>query len=241
MAGRAFDPVALHDFNYVTVPRMWSYAKGGVWKPALEPLSPDSRTMGHAGPGMSILHAALAVVPSDYYVVSIGKGESGDTGGFCRNFRKGGLFYNVAMDAAMELKGKVTFGGIWTMLGTSENADKMNVPMFGQCLQGVVSDMRTDLGMPNLPFIIGDWEAGAQGNFLPSLPESQAIITQLHAAVPLVQPAVLIPTDGLPIEDPDPASGTAGVHHYNYEGHKGWAERGIMLIKTSGLAPWSIP
>src|SRR5262249_50103298 len=125
--------------------------------------------------------------------------------------------------------------------GTSENADKVNVPTFGQCFQGLVNDMRTDLGMPNLPFIIGDWEAGAQGKFLPSLPESQMIITQLHAAVPMVQPAVLIPTDGLPIQNPDPASGTDGVHHYNFAGHKGWGERGIMLLKTAGWAPWATP
>jgi hypothetical protein len=241
MAGRAFDPAELHDFNYVSVPRMWSYAKGGVWKPAIEPLSPDDRTLGHAGPGMSILHAAQAVVPSDFYVVSIGHGQSGDTGGFCRNFRKGGLFYNIVMDAAMELKGKVTFGGIWTMLGESEMADKINLPTFGQCLAGVISDMRTDLGMPNLPVLIGDWEAGAQGMFLPSLPEPMSVIMQLHATVPLVQPSVLIPTDGLPMQDPDPASGTSGIHHFNYAGHKGWGERGIMLLKTAGLAPWSSP
>src|SRR5204863_6925254 len=98
MAGRATSPPELHDFNYVSVPRMWSYAKGGVWKAAVEPLSPDNVTMGKAGPGMSILHAAQAVVASDVYVVSIGHGQSGDTGGFCRNFRKGGLFYSGVMD-----------------------------------------------------------------------------------------------------------------------------------------------
>jgi Carbohydrate esterase, sialic acid-specific acetylesterase len=241
MAGRATDPPDLHDFNYVTAPRLWSYAKGGVWKPAVEPLSPDNVTMGKAGPGMAILHAASAVAPSDVYVVSIGHGHSGDTGGFCRNFRKGGLLYNIVMDAAMELKGKVTFGGIWGMFGTSEFADMSHASTFGPCLTGVVTDMRTDLGMPNLPVLLGDWEAGAMGKFLPSTAFAQSIIMQIHSTAAAVQPAVLIPTDGLAIQNPDPAAGTDGVHHYNFAGHKGWGERGISLLKMSGWAPWSIP
>jgi hypothetical protein len=241
MAGRAVDPPELHDFNYVSVPRMWSYAKGGVWKPAVEPLSPDNVTMGHAGPGMSILHAAQTIAPSDVYVVSIGHGQSGDTGGFCRNFRKGGLFYSIVMDAALELKGKVTFGGIWGMFGTSEFADMAHSSTFGQCLTGVVTDMRTDLGMPNLPVLLGDWEAGAMGKFLPTTVFAQSIIAQIHSTAAAVQPAAVIPTDGLAIQNPDPAAGTDGVHHYNFAGHKGWGERGITLLKMSGWAPWSIP
>jgi hypothetical protein len=241
MAGRATDPVDLHDFNYMTSPRLYSYAKGGVWKPAVEPLSPDNVTMGKAGPGMSILRAALAVAPPDAYIVSIGHGQSGDTGGYCRNYRKGGLFYNAAMDAAMELKGKVTFGGIWVMLGTSEFADMGHVSTFGTCLTGVVNDMRTDLGMPTLPVLLGDWEAGAQGKFLPTTAFAMSVIAQIKSTAAAVPPAAIIPTDGLAIQNPDPAAGTDGVHHYNFAGHKAWGERGIMLLKSSGWAPWALP
>jgi hypothetical protein len=241
MAGRAVDPPELHDFNYVTAPRLYSYAKGGVWKPAVEPLSPDSVTMGHAGPGMSILRAALAVAPPDAYIISIGHGQSGDTGGYCRNYRKGGLFYSAVMDAAMELKDKVTIAGIWGMFGTSEFADMGHVSTFGTCLTGVVTDMRTDLGMPKLPVLLGDWEAGAMGKFLPTTAFAVSVIAQIHSTVAAVQPAAVIPTDGLAIQNPDPAAGTDGVHHYNFAGHKAWGERGINLLKTSGWAPWAIP
>jgi hypothetical protein len=194
--------------------------------------------MGKAGPGMSILRAALAVVPSDVYVVSVGHGETGDNGGFCRNFRKGGLFYSNAMDSALELKGKVTFGGIWLMFGTSEFADMTHVTTFGQCLAGVVTDMRTDLGLPNLPALIGDWEAGAQGKFLPTTTFATSVIAQIHSTVPSVAPAVLIPTDGLEMQNPDP-DGQGGIHHYDFAGHQGWGQRGINLLMTSGFAPWA--
>jgi hypothetical protein len=240
MAGRATDPASLHDFNYTTAPRLWSYAKGGVWKPAVEPLSPDGMTLGKAGPGMSILRAALAVAPPDFYIVSVGHGETGDDGGYCRNFRKGGLFYDNAMDSAMELKGKVTFGAIWMMFGTSEFGDMTHVTTFGQCLTGVVTDMRTDLGMPNLPVLIGDWEAGATDKFLPTTAFAVSVIAQIHSTVTAVPPAALIPTDGLAMQDPD-ADGQGGIHHFNFAGHQGWGMRGIGLLMSSGWAPWAAP
>jgi hypothetical protein len=55
---------------------------------------------------MSILRTAMAAAPADAYVVSIGRGQSGTTGGYCRSFRKGGLLYDYVMVPAMELKGR---------------------------------------------------------------------------------------------------------------------------------------
>jgi hypothetical protein len=190
---------------------------------------------------MSILRAALAVAPSDVYIVSIGHGESGSNGGFCRNFRKGGLFYSLAMDAAIELKGKVTFGGIWGMFGTAEFMDQAHASTFGQCLAGVVTDMRTDLGEPTLPALLGDWEALAQGQYVPTTDFAKNILAQIHSAAMAVPPAAVIPTDGRAIQEADPAAGTGGPHHYNFVGYQGWGQRGIGLLMTSGWAPWATP
>jgi hypothetical protein len=237
MAGRALDPASLHAFNFTTDPHLFAYAKGGTFKPAIEPLSPDSKTGTAAGPGMSILKTALAKAP-DLYMVSIGKGESGDFGGYCTGFRKGGLFYKNVMDAAMELKGKVTFGGIWAMFGIAEFADQAHATTFGTCLQGVINDMRTDLGEPTIPAVIGDWEMGSNGKFLPTTTFAVSIIAQIHSATTAVTPSVLIPTDGVPMQDPDP-DGEGGLHHFNYAGHKMWAERGFDLLTKAGLTPWA--
>src|SRR6185436_18562141 len=111
-----------------------------------------------AGPGMSILRTALAAAAPGTYVVSIGRGQSGLNAGYCRSFRRGGLLYDFVMGPAKELKGKVTFGAIWTMLGLSEVNDAANNSRFGECMAGVASDMRADLGEPDLPFLMGDWE-----------------------------------------------------------------------------------
>ena len=235
MAGRTSTPPELRPLNFETHPRLWAYARGGAWRPAKEPLSGDYLTRGGAGPGMSILRTASALAP-DRYMVSIGRGHDGSIGGHCRNFRKGALLYDYVMAPAIELRGKVTFGGIFAMLGVNEfRRDAGNLTRFHECLEGIAADMRGDLNDPNIPFLIGDWEAGATGDFSPT--HSYAITTkeQLRIAVKNIPRAALIPSDMLPMSDD---------HHYNLTGYKLWAERGFDLMKQGGAGgsswmPWA--
>lgn len=244
MAGRTTVPTSLRPLNFETHPQLWAYQKGGTFRPAREPLSGDSMTgscggvgcdglPAGAGPGMSILRAALAVAP-DAHIISIGRGQSGLTGGYCRSFRKGGLLYDFVMGPAMELKGKVTFAGIWTMFGISEVNDGANNARFGDCLVGVANDMRTDLGEPDLPLLIGDWEAEASGasNVSPTSGIARVIIPQMRMVPMRLPRSLVIPTDGLTT---NPRDG----YHYDLNGHKLWAERGVMLLGKNGWMPWA--
>jgi hypothetical protein len=242
MAGRVTTPEELRPLNFQTHPQLWAYAKGGVWKPAKEPLSADSMNgscggvgcaglPAGAGPGMSILRAALAAAP-DKYMVSIGRGQSGLTAGFCRSFRKGGLLYDFVMGPAMELKGKVTFGGIWTMFGQSEINDASNNSRFGDCMVGIANDMRSDLGEPELPFVVGDWEEEAEGSLDTSSSTARVIIPQMRALPMRITRSVLIATDKLPM---NPLDG----QHYDLTGYKLWAERGFDLLTKEGWTPWA--
>jgi hypothetical protein len=230
MAGRAETPESDRPYHYDTHPQLWAYGRGGVWRPAREPLSGDSMTRGRAGPGMSILRTALALAP-DAQVVSIGHGHSGQTGGYCRNYRKGGLLYDIVMVPAMELKGRVTFGGIFTMFGISEVNDEENIPRFGECMEAVARDMRADLGEPGLPFLIGEWEAGADGDVGPDGETARAIIPQMKQLPSKITRSVLIPTEGLEIEVDD--------HHYTMVSHRTWAARGFEALKKANLIPWA--
>jgi hypothetical protein len=227
MAGRATSPPELYSYNYETDPHLWTYDVGGVWSLAHEPLSPDQNTGDRAGPGMSILRAALAIAP-DRYMVSIGHGQSGALDGKCTTFRKGGLFYDPAMSRALELKGNVTFGAIFTMFGISEDDPEH----FGDCMEGLANEMRSDLGEPDLPFIVGDWETGATTeNGSQSAPAAQIIIPQLRALPARIARTAVIPTDMLPVYPND--------HHYDFVGHKLWAERGVRILWSKGWAPWA--
>jgi hypothetical protein len=228
MAGRASGPANLRSFNYDTDPQLWAYNATG-FVPAKEPLSADVMTAGRAGPGMSILRAALAAAPNRI-IVSIGRGHSGTLGGTCLGYRRGGLLYDIVMKPAQALKGKVTFGAIFTMLGITEVDTPATINNFTACMQGVASDIRTDLGEPELPFMMGDWEVGSTDRFAPTGEPAMILMPQLRAAAAAISRAALIPTDMLDMAD---------GHHYSFAGHKLWAERGIAIMKEKGWMPWA--
>jgi hypothetical protein len=229
MAGRARNPASERPYFYDPHPQLWVYARGGAFRAAREPTSPDNMSQGRAGPGMALLRNALARAPSAL-VVSIGHGHTGPAGGVCRSYRKGGLLYDIVMGPAVELRGKVTFGAIFGMFGISEVNDMANAARVGECLEGVAREMRADLGDPEVPFVVGGWEQ-AMTDLGPDSEVAQIIMPQL-ALVPMRIPrAVLIPTDGLPIEEDD--------HHYTMTGHRLWAERGFDLLAKANLIPWA--
>jgi hypothetical protein len=230
-AGRTRQPANMVPMYFNTNPKLWAYSKGGRFALAKEPLSGDRLTgTNNAGPGMAILHTAKEHAP-DLTFVHIGRGHDGSIGGFCRSFRRGALLYNFVMDPAKELKGKVTFAGIFTMLGVNEfRRDNANIPRFNECMAGIASDMREDLGDPNIPFIMGDLEDGARGPFDPSHDYSKACREQLRIASEKIPRAGLIATMGIPMSDD---------HHYNLVGYKMWAERGFKIMATKDLIPWA--
>jgi hypothetical protein len=230
MAGRTDSPPELRPFNFDTHPQLWAYHERHIWVPAREPLSGDFLTRGRAGPGMSILRTALAMAP-DAYIVSIGHGQDGSRGGRCAAFRRGGLLWDTVMAPARELKGKVIFGGIFSMLVLMEVfGDRTTLQISHQCYEGLAADMRTELGDPDIPFLMSDWEMGATGRFRPTTPEATLAREQLQVAQQNIPRSLIIPTDRLPMSD---------NHHFDLTGYKLWAERAFDLMKQAGWTPWS--
>jgi hypothetical protein len=233
MAGRATGPADLKPFFYNPDPQLWVYGKAG-FNPAKEPTAPDNQAGQAAGPGMAILHAAAAAAAPGTYVISIGHGHSGSFAGYCSNFRKGGLFYDVVMGPALQLKGKVTFGAIFTMFGQSEhNVDVAQQHLFSECMKGVAGDMRADLAEPDLPYMVGDYEMGiSREDIAPTSAFAMGIIAQIKMIPGKTPRTLVIPTEGLMMED---------NHHFNMAGHKEWAARGIKMMVDQGWAPWAAP
>jgi hypothetical protein len=191
MAGRAANPAELKPYFHEPHAQLWSYratdtitATGPLlFRPTIEPLAEDSSTQGRAGPGMALLRSALARAPKAQ-VISIGAGQSGAQYGLCESYKKGGLFYDYFMRPARALRGKVTFAALLTMFGANEfwGADP-NASELSDCLKQIASDVRVDLGQPDLPVLIGDYEMTAHGQYLPSLPGPAAVISQLRLAI----------------------------------------------------------
>jgi hypothetical protein len=234
MAGRATKPPNLMPYFYDVDPQLWVYAKGGLFRPAKEPTAPDNEPGQAAGPGMALLHAAQTIAPQDSSVISLGHGHSGSFNGYCSSFRKGGLLYDVFMTPAKELRGKVTFAGLFTMLGQSEhNAPASEQAVFAQCLAGLAADVRADLGQPDLPFLVGDYELGiSRADIAPASTFARHIIAEIQKVPVLVPRSAIIPTLGCEMQDD---------HHFDMAGHKMWADSAIQLLVQNGWAPWMAP
>jgi hypothetical protein len=240
MSGRAVNPPELKPHFHEPHPQLWSYraqdtitATGPLlFRPAVEPLAEDTATQGRAGPGMALLRAALTHAP-DAFIISIGSGQSGALYGLCDSYRKGGLFYDYTMRPARALRGKVTFAAVFTMFGANEFwGDDPAASGLSGCLRQLAADVRGELGEPDLPIMVGDFEMTAGGQYLPSLPGPAAVIGQLRLAVDTIDRSALIPTEGLPLEDD---------HHFSLVGHKLWAERALQILRDRAWAGWAGP
>jgi hypothetical protein len=232
MAGRATGPAAEKPLFYEKHPQLWSF-RDKKWTQASEPTAPDHETGKSAGPGTALLKAALALAPTKHFV-SIGFGMSGSTGGYCASFKKGGLFYDKVMGPALALKGNVTFGALFTMLGLTDrkpDPGKIQVGL-SDCLKQVADDFRRDLGEPELPVIMSDYEMEARGGtYTPTGELAQVIIKELRLAAMKIPRSLLVPTEMLPMED---------NHHFNLTGHRLWTERAMKLVTGNGWAPWAM-
>ena len=89
-----------------------------------------------------------------------------------------------------------------------------------------------DLGDPDIPFMMSDWEMGATEKFAPTFPNNMAAREQLRIAQRKIPRSAIIPTEMLPMSD---------NHHFDLAGYKIWGERAIGLIKESGWAAWATP
>jgi hypothetical protein len=226
MLGRADGPAGLRPFFFDTDPNLWMYRRGGSFVPAKEPTAGDTPS---AGPGMALLKTALALAP-DATFISIGHGHSGADGGHCQNFRKGRNLWNTFMPAAIELKGKVTFGGVFTMFGITEYRNgEAGLSGLADCLVGLAADVRAELGDPNIPLMVGDWNCCGTGIYAPNSSNGNRLRPQIQMVPGRDMRSAIIPTNNLPMEDD---------RHLNMAGHKMWAERGLKILMDKGWAPW---
>ncbi|HEY0706810.1 MAG TPA: sialate O-acetylesterase [Polyangia bacterium] len=242
-----------------TDPRLWMFNLEEKFVPAREPSASDQSTDQGAGPGMAIMRAAAAKWP-DHTFISIGRGQSGERGGYCAHFLERNLitnqpwsttpptsnsdtegnkaygFYNEVINRrALKLKGKVTFGGIITMFGATEERPGAPVPSppaepyLSQCLIKIASTYREALGDPNIPFIIGDFEHG-MGDYTYEGVLGQKVRRQVQLAKNAVSNSDVITTDGIEMRDD---------HHFTMRGHKTWGDRAIEIIDKRGWATWA--
>jgi hypothetical protein len=241
MAGRGVDLPATRPFFFgpPNDPHAWMYHSGKGFQPAVEPgTAGDSGNMINGlvsgGPGTALVKESVALAP-DKYFISVGFGQSS---AYCSQFLPGALYYNKVMAGALEIKDKVTWAGIMIYLGITERHGTMaDITGYSDCINKLVTQIRTDLGLPNLPLMINDYEMNTTGPLAPSPTNTfyNAILPQIHAVPMKVSNSILIPTTTVMMQDDH---STTDDHHFSLDGHKEYVRLMLQMMKDKGWFPW---
>ena len=227
MRGAATTPTSLNSYFFNTVDGLWSYKASFTL--AKEPTAPQAGYTS-AGPGMAILHSAQGAVAttSDVQFISVGYGQGSAT---TVDYQKSGSYYPIFMGWAGQLKGNVTFGAIVIMLGVTDGEHLASnlVPGFPSRVTQLVSDIRSDLGEPNLPVLFCDYEQNATGQYAITGAYGTVMVPLIKQLPGLISNLVLVPTDGIEMQD---------NHHFDLQGHEDWAGRVISLMQSNNWFPW---
>jgi hypothetical protein len=228
MAGRATGPASLAAYMQRDIdPFAWMYHVGMTLQPALEPFTAgDGAGNQYGGPGTPLLKQAAALAPGKYFIsLGFGKGSA-----YCSQFLPGALYYDSLIAAPKAIKGRVTFAAIVILLGITErHGTAADISGFSGCINQLVTAIRTDVGEPNLPLLINNYEQEATGELAPTGAFAQQIIPQINKIPGVVSNSVLVDTSGLAMQDD---------HHFNFDGHKTYTARVLQTMKDKGWFPW---
>jgi hypothetical protein len=135
----------------------------------------------------------------------------------------GGNRYKEIIELAQKVKNDVTFGGIVCMLGMTEVRDgtQAGVSTIKSDFVQMVSDIRGDLGLPNLPFITGHYEMGATGVFSPTSPLGPIIVKAIDSLPSALTYCDTVSNVGCTYRDD---------HHFTTQGQNLWASNAVACI-----------
>jgi hypothetical protein len=238
MAGRATSPAASKAYHYTeTNPHAWMYHPGSMPQPAHEPSAIEPLSAGDfqgGGPGTAIVKQAADLAPN-YHFISLGWGKGS---AYCSQFLPGALYYDQLMMGPKAIKGHITFGAIFIFLGITErhgtDADRSG---FSQCINKLVTAIRTDVGVPDLPVLMNDYEVEATGELAVGGDVYNAIYPQIQMCPQVVSNLALVPCDFPKVNGM--ATMMQDDHHFNFDGHKEWARRALMMMQQKGWFKWN--
>lgn len=128
------------------------FETNNIWVPAIEPLTKDAHKTHGVGPGLAFGKAMAEKDTS----VTIGLVPTAVGGTPLSRWSKGGdLYENAVQRAKAAMKDGTLVGVIWHQ-GESDTGTKEHAETYGTRLAKMIADLRTDLGAPNLPFVVGE-------------------------------------------------------------------------------------
>ena len=132
-------------------PRVLVFTLANKWEPAVEPITHDKPTMLGVGPGLAF-GKAIADTQTN---VTIGLVSCAFGGTPLKRWERGGdLYLNAVHRARLAMRDGTLEGILWHQ-GESDSGSSTNANTYGDRLARMIKDIRTDLGVPNLPFVVG--------------------------------------------------------------------------------------
>ncbi|HEY3255214.1 MAG TPA: sialate O-acetylesterase [Polyangiaceae bacterium] len=231
MYGEATTPAGSRAYHYTdTNPHAFMYHPGSSPTLAKEPTADKpsgTPTAPGAGPGMSLVKEAVALAP-DYYFISLGYGAPS---AYCSQFLPGALYYDGLIAGPKAIKGRVTFGAIFLYLGITErHGSAADVSGFSDCVNKLVTAIRNDVGEPNLPALMNDYEVEGKGDFVVGGAVYNAIYPEIQKCPSVVSNFALVSAASLAMQDD---------HHFNFDGQRTWAQRALQMMKDKGWFHWA--
>ena len=215
------------------------YHSGKGFQPAVEPNTAGdggNSVNGMVSGGLStpLVKEAAALAPGKYFVTI----PFAQSSAYCSQFLPNALYYNQVITGAKELKGKVTFAAIVILLGITErHGTQADINNYPQCINTLVTDIRNDLGEPNLPLLLNDYEMGTTGPLVPTSAFAMAIRPKILMVPSVVSRSAIIPTDNPFVQDQDDnaANSTSPTRP---DGHKERIRAALTTKKEKGRFPW---
>ncbi len=181
MAGRDTRQLATQIDN----PCVLTLNADGQWLVARDPLHPkQGRTEPGAGPGIPFANEMLKANPA----ITIGLIPCAVGGTSLKAWVKGAEHYEKAVSRARTAAQAGVITGVLWHQGETDTSKKETAETYEARLTKMLGDLRQDLGLPNLPIVVGQL-----GDFLNQTPEKYPYADLVRAAikqVPSVVPGV---------------------------------------------------
>ena len=147
-------------------------------------------------------------------------------------FIRGQEQYDSVIAPAKKLKDSVTIAAIISMFGLVEvEGSAAGVESFPVDIKTMVDQMRTDLGMPTLPYIHSGYPVLAQGTYAITTANGSKLVQGEKTIPQTITNCVLIPTDSLTIYQDNFLS------HYDRAGNVKWGSRVVDSLISRKWTP----
>ncbi|MBD3421610.1 MAG: hypothetical protein GF398_15955 [Chitinivibrionales bacterium] len=257
MVGRGQGPSSYADTFKTTHPRCWNfhlldpYTQSAFpgdphheFIPAVEPVHQDERNKTTplqkpvgGGPAMAFMKRMAAQYPG-FYFGAIQNADGGLTLRKYKNNQTDGQnpkLRDQILNAAKAIKDKVTIGGVVTMLGGIERANQSAVNSYSSDMKQLADFMRNDLNLPNLPFLITQYNEGGTGSWAINANYVSELMNQINSLEQSggLSNCKVIPTNWARNQ----SQYMHDNHHFNFRGQVEWSKYAVQVLQGAGWEP----